>query len=83
MKNPYEWGTQKHRLLDRLHQGAVTNAEIVRDLGIFNYRDKISEVRADMKTQGLDLIAEPANQKRNLWTYRLVQEPKDGQARLI
>jgi hypothetical protein len=83
LKNPYPWGTQKHRLLDRLHQGAITNAEIVRDLGIFNYRDKISEVRADMAAQGLALIAEPARGSKTLWTYCLVKVAMDGQATLI
>lgn len=81
--NPYAWGSQKHRLLERLYRGPATNGEIVRDLGIFNYRDAICEVRRDLRSQGVELIAEPANRQRNLWTYRLVLPPPEGQARLL
>lgn len=83
IKNPYAWGSQKHRLLGRLHAGPITNGEIVRDLGIFNYRDAICEIRRDLREQGIELIAEPANRQRNLWTYRLALPPPPGQARLI
>ena len=72
MTNPYPWGTQKHKLLARLMAGPILNHEIVDHLRIFNYRDKVSEVRRDLAPQGAEILAEPINRKRSGWRYRLV-----------
>lgn len=72
MKNPYPWGTHKHKLLGRLLYGPILNHEIVQNLGIFNYRDVISEIRRDLAPQNVQLVAEPVNRGRNHWQYRLV-----------
>ena len=81
MRNPYPWGTQKHRLLEQLRRGPILNSEIVDSLRIFNYRDAICEIRKDLAEQKIDLVAEPVNRKRNHWEYRLVmpgQQPMWG-----
>jgi len=72
MRNPYPWGTQKHKLLMRLQLGPILNSEIVDSLRIFNYRDAIAQLRKDLAEQQIDLVAEPVNRKRNHWEYRLV-----------
>jgi hypothetical protein len=72
MKNPYPWGTQKYRLLNRLQLGPILNSEIVDNLRIFNYRDAICEIRKDLAGQCVELVANPVNRKRNHWQYRLV-----------
>lgn len=72
MKNPYPWGTQKHRLLEHLFHGPISNSDIVDCLRIFNYRDAICEIRKDLARQEITLVAEPINRKRNHWEYRLV-----------
>jgi len=41
----FRWGTQARRLYDRLTCGPATAAEIVRELHIYDYHKKISEIR--------------------------------------
>lgn len=51
-ENPFTVGTQNWRLWERLRQGPVTNAEIVRELNIFNSTGRISEVRQALAGTG-------------------------------
>jgi hypothetical protein len=73
MKNPYPWGTHKHRLLDRLQRGPVLNSEIVDCLRIFNYHAAITDLRRDLSFKNVEIIARPVNKKRNHWEYKLVE----------
>ena len=56
--NPFKAKTQNNRLYERLLRGPVTNAEIVRDYGIFNSTGRVSEVREYLKPHGIALYCE-------------------------
>ena len=71
----FRWGTQTRRLYDRLTYGPATAAEIVRELHIYQYQKKISEIRQAIDGTGVTVKARPVNGRKNLWEYRLgVQE---------
>jgi hypothetical protein len=65
MNNPFQSGTQNHRLLERLKVGPLTNVEIVRDMAILNSTGRISDLRA----RGFDVKSEP--KKNGIWVYTL------------
>lgn len=65
MNNPFQTGTQNHRLLERLKVGPLTNVEIVRDMAILNSTGRISDLRA----RGFDVKSEP--KKNGIWVYTL------------
>lgn len=67
----FRWGTQARRLYDRLACGPATAAEIVRELHIYSYQKKISEIRQALDGTGVTVKARPINGRRNLWEYRL------------
>jgi hypothetical protein len=67
----FRWGTQARRLYDRLTCGPATAAEIVRELHIYQYSKKISEIRRAIAGTGVTVKARPVNGRRNLWEYRL------------
>jgi hypothetical protein len=74
--NPYRTGTQLHRLYEALScQPQVLNVEIVRDLGIFSYHGKISEIRRYLEERrcGCMLVAERLT-RSGIWKYRMVKE---------
>ena len=64
--NPFKKGSQKHRLLERLQVAPVRNSEIIRDLGIFNYTGRIS----DLRKKGFDIRGRSL--EGGLWEYRLM-----------
>jgi len=72
MRNPYAWGTQKYRLLERLQRGPVLNSEIVDCLRIFNYHGALADLRRDLSGHNVEIAARPVNKKRNHWEYKLV-----------
>jgi hypothetical protein len=65
-QNPYSYGTQKYRLLERLRKGPINNSEIVRYYNILNYTGRISE----MRQAGFNILASTI--KRGLVMYQLV-----------
>jgi hypothetical protein len=62
-------GTQNYRLYERLLQGEVTNAEIVREMNIFNSTGRADDVRKALKPYLMDIEAKRI--ERGLWSYRL------------
>jgi len=62
-------GTQNERLYRRLLEGPVTNAEIVRKMGIFNSTGRLSEIREALKRYLMDVEARRIY--KGLWQYRL------------
>ena len=67
----FRYGTQARRLYDRLVCGPATAPEIVRELHIYSYHKKISEIRRAIAGTGVTVKARPVNGRRNLWEYRL------------
>ena len=67
----FAWGTQARRLYDRLTCGPATAREIVRELHIYQYSKKISEIRRAISGTGVTVKARPINGRRNHWEYRL------------
>jgi hypothetical protein len=65
----FAYDTQCHRLYERLLEGPITNAEIVRGLGIFNSTGRISDIRAALKPYCVDVVARRI--QRGLFEYRL------------
>ena len=68
-KNPYKIGTQKWLIYEQLTKGPITNAEIIRELGIFNSTGRCSEIRAYVQQYGIDLVARPLGGGQ--WQYNL------------
>lgn len=66
-KAPFAPGTQNYRLLERLRLGPIMNHEIVYDLGILKYTNRISDLRA----RGYDIQSKPI--KRGVWQYSLIR----------
>lgn len=62
-------GTQNYNLYERLLRGEVTNAEIVRQMGIFNSTGRISDIRAALKPHLMDI--EASRIKKGLFKYEL------------
>ena len=62
-------GSQNYRLYERLLQGEVTNAEIVRQMGIFNSTGRASDIRKVLKPYLLDIEATRVN--KGLFKYTL------------
>jgi hypothetical protein len=69
--NPYPNGTQKHRLLERLKRGPVTNKEIVMKMGIFNSTGRCSDIRKKV-IEPMGLILEAKRIKKALFEYRIL-----------
>lgn len=67
----FAWGTQARKLYDRLTCGPATAREIVRELHIYQYQKKISEIRRAISGTGVTVKARPINGRRNHWEYRL------------
>jgi len=67
--NPYKIGSQCYRLYNRIKEGAVTNAEIVRTHGIFNSTGRISEIREFLAPHGIRLECQRV--KDGLFEYHL------------
>jgi hypothetical protein len=65
----FKQGTQSYLLYERLLRGEVTNAEIVRQMGIFNSTGRISDIRAAIKPYLLDIEASRIN--KGLFSYKL------------
>jgi len=62
-------GSQTCRLYERLLEGAVTNAEIVRAMGIFNSTGRVSDLRERLRPFLMDVYSRPV--KVGLWEYQL------------
>ena len=62
-------GSQKYFLYERLLRGEVTNAEMVRQMGIFNNTARISELREVLKPYLMDIEASRIN--KGLFSYKL------------
>lgn len=67
--NPFKPESQNYRLYELLKGGPVTNAEIVRDHGIFNSTGRASEVREFLAPFGIKLDCERLHD--GLFEYRL------------
>lgn len=67
--NPWKAGTQNFRLYERMKQGPVTNAEIVRTHGIFNSTGRVSDIREFLAPHGIKLHSERLHDGK--WEYRL------------
>lgn len=70
-RNPFTVGTQNWRLYERLTDGPVTNAEIVRKMGIFNSTGRISDLRRRLQSMGLDVDGRAIDRESGLWEYRI------------
>jgi hypothetical protein len=73
MINPFNHGTQVHRLMERLLQGPATSTELMYDLGIQNYTGRLS----DLRKKGIVLATKEI--RRNLWEYSIVRPVVAGQ----
>jgi hypothetical protein len=67
--NPYKTGSQNYRLYNRIMEGPITNAEIIRTHGIFNSTGRISEIREFLAPHGIKLHCERVHD--GLFEYRL------------
>lgn len=67
----FRWGTQTRRIYDRLACGPITSEEIVRDLHVYSYHKKISEIRRALAGTGVTVKARPTAGCRKPWEYRL------------
>jgi len=63
-------GSQNDRLYRRLLEGPVTNAEIVRGMGIFNSTGRVSDIRKKLRDYLMDIEASHDGNK-SLWIYKL------------
>lgn len=75
----FRWGTQSRKLYERLTCGPVTGSEIVRELKIYQYHKKISEIRSRISGTGVTVKARPINGRRKLQEYRLAMENMEVQ----
>ena len=65
----FSQGSQSYQLYERLLKGETTNAEIVRQMGIFNSTGRISDIRKVLKPYLMDIEATRIN--KGLFSYRL------------
>jgi hypothetical protein len=79
LANPFSPKSQNYRILERLREGPATNAELVKYA--LNYTGRISEIRAKVNAQGLDVIARDLGH-RGLTEYRIGKAQR-GQAELF
>jgi len=63
--NPFQPGSQNDRLLRELRRGPVTNSDMIRDLKIFKYTSRVSDLRA----RGFDVRC--TEMDNGLCVYRL------------
>jgi hypothetical protein len=70
-RNPFQWGTQAHRLYERLTYGPICNIEIVKELAILGYNKKIAQIRRALAGTGVTVKTRPLDHRRNLIEYRL------------
>ena len=68
--NAFRLGSQNYRLYERLKEGEVTNAEIVRSMGIFNSTGRIDNIRKRLHGTGWEVKARPVNDN-GMWVYSL------------
>ena len=68
----FKEGSQNYRLYKRLLDGPVTNAEVVREMNIFNSTGRASDIRKAVKPYLMDVDAKKAPGTKSLWVYRLV-----------
>lgn len=74
-KNPFQWGTQAHRLYERLTYGPIHNTEIARPpLSILGYSKLIAKIRHALEGTGVTVKTRPINRRRTLIEYRLGTE---------
>ena len=69
--NPYDYGTQKYRILELLRLGPVTNRDMVQGLSVYKYTGRIFEIREDLKFQDLDITVKPLG--GGLYEYRIAR----------
>lgn len=62
--NPFDAGTDCHIILNRLFQGACTNAEFIWQMRYPNFRSRLSDIRK----KGFN-IRHKQLEKRNLYSY--------------
>lgn len=79
LANPFNPKSQNYRILERLREGPATNAELVKYA--LNYTGRISEIRARVNAQGLDVIARDLK-RGGLTEYRIGQA-QHGQSELF
>ncbi len=65
--NPYQYGTQKWKVMDSLLRGPVRNYEIV-NMRVLKYTNRLSEIRQD----GFDIQAKDIG--NGVWEYKLIRE---------
>jgi len=73
-KNPFQWGTQAHRLYERLTYGPIYNIEIVKELAILGYNKKIAQIRRALAGTGVTVKTRSMNHRGTLVEYRLATE---------
>lgn len=67
MNNPFRPGSQKYRILERLREGPANSCELAKYA--LNYTARISEIRREIRNQGLSVSERPIN--RSLSEYRI------------
>ncbi len=74
-RNPFPWGTQAHRLYERLTYGPIWNIEIVQPpLAILGYQKKIAQIRKALAGSGVTVKTRSMNHRGTLVEYRLAAE---------
>jgi hypothetical protein len=62
-------GSQNDRLYRRLLLGPATNAEVVREMGIFNSTGRCADIRRALRPHLMDVAAREIG--GGLWEYRI------------
>lgn len=74
LPNPFQWGTQLHRMYEYLGKmESVYNYEF-RSVGVLNYTGRISEARTRLHPLGWTIRAERV--QGGVWSYRLERLPE-------
>jgi hypothetical protein len=67
----FQYDSQNYSLYLRIAAGGITNAEIVKELGIFSYTRRISDLREKLHPRLFDIKAERI--QKSLYRYTLVK----------
>jgi len=74
LPNPFEWGTQLHRMYAALSTMDSVFNHVFRGLGVLNYTGRMSEARTRLHPLGWTIRAERV--EGGVWCYRLERLPE-------
>ena len=65
--NPFQYGSQNYRILERLKRGPVTNAEMSGEMRILKYTGRLSDIRKKIPHE---IVCTPLGNGLNRYTLR-------------